>query len=204
MMTTTNISQRGIKAIIAWETGGEHEYNRNPEWPGEASGITIGIGWDLGHTPATETARAWAPHIDQQTLAALIGVSNRRGEDARFILPHVRHLVIPWDAALAVFEQVTVPTWYLRTLRIWPQVQALPGDCAAALVSIVFNRGPNLSGDRRREMLRIQELLRVNELAQIPDQIRAMKRLWPDSRGLRRRRDEEAELFQSGLVPVGD
>jgi GH24 family phage-related lysozyme (muramidase) len=203
-MMTTNISQRGIKAIIGWETGGEHEYNRNPEWPGEASGITIGIGWDLGHTPATETARAWAPHIDQQTLAALIGVANRRGEDAKFILPHVRHLVISWDAALAVFNDVTIPTWYLRTLRIWPHVQALPGDCAAALVSIVFNRGPNLSGDRRREMLRIQELLRVNELAQIPDQIRAMKRLWPDSRGLRRRRDEEAELFQSGLVPVGD
>jgi hypothetical protein len=204
MMTTTNISRRGIKAIIAWETGGEHEYNPQPEWPGEASGITIGVGWDLGHTPATETARAWGPHLPVETLAALVGVSSRKGKEAQTILPLVRHFTIPWSAALVVFEEVTIPTWYLRTLRIWPQVQALPGDCAAALVSIVFNRGPNLSGDRRREMLRIQELLRVNELAQIPDQIRAMKRLWPDTRGLRRRRDEEAELFESGLVPAGE
>jgi GH24 family phage-related lysozyme (muramidase) len=53
-------------------------------------------------------------------------------------------------------------------------------------------------------MLRIQELLRVNELAQIPAQFRAMCRLWPNSKGLRRRREEEAELFESGLVPNGD
>jgi hypothetical protein len=199
-----NLSKRGIKAIIGWETGGEVEYDRHPEWPGEASGITIGIGWDLGHTPATDTTRAWGKHLPADTVAALVGVSGRRGAEAQTILPHVRRLTIPWDAALAVFEEVTIPTWFLRTLRIYPQAQDLPGDCAAALVSLVFNRGQNLTGDRRREMLRIQELLRVGELAQIPEQFRAMKRLWPDSRGLRRRRDEEAELFESGLVPAGE
>jgi hypothetical protein len=203
-MTTTNLTKRGIKAIIGWETGGEGEYNPQPEWPGEQSGVTIGIGWDLGHTPATETARAWGPHLPQNTVAALVGVSGRKGAEAKAILPHVRHLSIPWEAALAVFEEVTIPTWFLRTLRIYPQVQAIPGDCAAALVSLVFNRGPSLSGERRTEMLRIQELLRVNELGQIPDQFRAMKRLWPNSRGLRRRRDEEADLFQAGLIPRGE
>ena len=203
-MTTTNLSKRGIKAIIGWETGGESEYNPQPEWPGEQSGVTIGVGWDLGHTPATETARAWGPHLLQSTVAALVGVSGRKGSEAKAILPHVRHLSIPWEAALAVFEEVTIPTWFLRTLRIYPQVQAIPGDCAAALVSLVFNRGPSLSGERRSEMLRIQELLRVNELEKIPDQFRAMKRLWPSSRGLRRRRDEEADLFQAGLIPKGE
>jgi GH24 family phage-related lysozyme (muramidase) len=112
--------------------------------------------------------------------------------------------VIPWDAALAVVQDVTIPTWYLRTLRIYPQVDELPGDCAAALVSLVFNRGPNLTGDRRREMAEIQRLLRVGELGGVPDQLRAMKRLWPDTKGLRRRRDEEAELFEAGLVPAGE
>lgn len=204
MTTTTNLSKRGIKAIIGLETGGEGEYNPQPEWPGEQSGVTIGIGWDLGHTPATETARAWGPHLPQSTVAALVGVSGRKGAEAKAILPHVRHLSIPWEAALSVFEEVTIPTWFLRTLRIYPQVQAIPGDCAAALVSLVFNRGPSLSGERRSEMLRIQELLRVNELGQIPDQFRAMKRLWPNSRGLRRRRDEEADLFQAGLIPRGE
>jgi hypothetical protein len=199
-----NLSPRGIKSIITWETGGEKYYDRNPEWPGEQSGITIGVGWDLGHTPATETSRAWGPHLDSGTLAALVGVSGRKGADAQTVLPHVRHLVVPWAAALSVFEAVTIPSWYLRTLRIYPQAQALHGDSAAALVSLVFNRGASLTGERRSEMLRIQELLRVNELAQIPAQFRAMCRLWPNSKGLRRRREEEAELFESGLVPNGD
>jgi hypothetical protein len=199
-----NLSPLGIKSIIAWETGGEAYYDRNPEWPGEQSGITIGVGWDLGHTPATETSRAWAPHLDSATLALIVSVSGRKGKDAQEVLPHVRHLVVPWSAALSVFESVTLPVWYMRTLRIWPQVVELPGDCAAALVSLVFNRGPSLSGDRRREMAEIQGLLRVGNYKQIPAAIREMQRLWPDTAGLRRRRHEEAELFEEGLIPAGE
>lgn len=199
-----NLSPRGIAKIIDWETGGESYYDRNPEWPGEASGITIGVGWDLGHTSVAETTRAWRGKIDDATLALLVSVSGHRGEAAQTRLPHVRHLMIPWAAALAVFQEVTIPTWYIRTLRIYPQVDEMPGDCAAALVSLVFNRGPNLTGERRREMAEIQRLLRVGELGGVPDQLRAMKRLWPDTKGLRRRRDEEAELFEAGLVPAGE
>jgi GH24 family phage-related lysozyme (muramidase) len=80
----------------------------------------------------------------------------------------------------------------------------LPGDCAAALVSLVFNRGASLTGERRTEMARIQELLRAGDVAKIPAQLRAMTRLWPTVKGLRRRREEEAALFESGLVPDGD
>ena len=199
-----NLSEKGIQRIINWETGGESYYDRNPEWPGEASGITIGVGWDLGHTSVAETTRSWRGKIDDATLALLVSVSGHRGEAAQTRLPHVRHLMIPWAAALAVFQDVTIPTWYLRTLRIYPQVDEMPGDCAAALVSLVFNRGPNLTGDRRKEMAEIQRLLRVGELGGVPDQLRAMKRLWPDTKGLRRRRDEEAELFEAGLVPAGE
>jgi hypothetical protein len=199
-----NLSPRGIKAIITWETGGEKYYDRNPEWPGEQSGITIGVGWDLGHTSATETSRAWAPHLDAATLALLVSVSGRKGTDAQQVLPHVRHLNVPWTAAMAVFEKVTLPTWYMRTLRIYPQMVDLQGDCAAALVSLVFNRGASLSGDRRKEMVEIQWLLRTGELAGIPGAFRQMTRLWPNSVGLRRRRNEEADLFAAGLVPVRD
>jgi hypothetical protein len=199
-----NLSPRGIKAIITWETGGEKYYDRNPEWPGEQSGITIGVGWDLGHTPATETSRAWAPHLDSNTLAALVGVSGRKGADAQAVLPHVRHLVVPWAAALAVFEAVTIPTWYLRTLRIYPQMVDLPGDCAAALVSLVFNRGTSLNGDRRAEMLGVQMALAEGQPELIPKLLRMMKDLWPKNNGLKRRREEEAELFEAGLVPAGE
>jgi GH24 family phage-related lysozyme (muramidase) len=200
----TNLSSKGIQAIIKWETGGESYYDKNPEWPGEQSGITIGVGWDLGHTSATETSRAWSPHLNAATLSLLVSVSGRKGEAAKEVLPHVRHLVIPWMSALAVFENVTIPVWYMKTLRIYPQVVDLPGDCAAALVSLCFNRGTSLSGERRREMSNIQALLRTGNLKEIPKQLREMKRLWPKTEGLRRRRNEEADLFESGLVPAGE
>jgi GH24 family phage-related lysozyme (muramidase) len=80
----------------------------------------------------------------------------------------------------------------------------LPGDCAAALVSLVFNRGSSLSGERRKEMAEIQLLLGGKKYSEIPKQLRAMTRLWPNSKGLRRRREEEAELFEGGLVPEGE
>jgi GH24 family phage-related lysozyme (muramidase) len=133
-----------------------------------------------------------------------VSVSGKKGEAASDVLPHVRHLVIPWEAALSVFENVTLPAWYMRTLRIYPQMLDLPGDCAAALVSLVFNRGPSLSGERRREMANIQALLRTGNLKEIPKQLREMERLWPNLKGLRRRRNEEADLFESGLVPDGE
>jgi GH24 family phage-related lysozyme (muramidase) len=200
----TNLSSKGIQAIIKWETGGESYYDKNPEWPGEQSGITIGVGWDLGHTSATETSRAWSPHLNAATLSLLVSVSGRKGEAAKEVLPHVRHLVIPWMSALAVFENVTIPVWYMKTLRIYPQVVDLPGDCAAALVSLCFNRGTSLSGERRREMSNIQALLRTGNLKEVPKQFREMKRLWPKTEGLRRRRNEEADLFESGLMPAGE
>jgi hypothetical protein len=199
-----NLTTKGIQAIINWETGGESYYDPQPEWPGESSGVTIGIGWDLGMTPFAETTRAWSPHLSASTLAALVGVSGRHGEAAKVVLPYVRHLTIPWAAALSVFEDVTLPTFYVRTLRIYPQAADLPGDCAAALVSLVFNRGTALSGERRREMCNIQALLRTGNLKEIPKQFREMERLWPNSKGLKRRRNEEGDLFDGGLVPAGE
>lgn len=198
-----NLSEYGIQRIIDWETGGEMEYNRHPEWPGESSGITIGIGFDVGQTGAAETKRAWAAHLEPTTLQLLVSVSDKRGEAAQQVLPFVRHLEIPWAAAEAVFKETTLPTWYLRTLRIYPQAVDLHGDACAALVSLVFNRGPSLDGDRRREMLDIQTALKAGKIGQVPELLRSMTRLWPNSRGLRRRREEEAELFQRGLLAGG-
>jgi len=195
-----NLSDYGIKRIIEWETGGADEYNRNPEWPGESSGITIGIGFDVGQTGAAETRRAWADHLDKSALELLISVSDKRGESAQNALPFVRHLVVPWEAAEAVFKETTLPRFYLQTLRIYPQAGELHGDCCAALVSLVFNRGASLTGDRRKEMLDIQTALKGGQFGAIPALFEAQTRLWPNSKGLGRRRMEEAELFQRGLL----
>lgn len=98
-----------------------------------------------------------------------------------------------------VFENITVPKFYLQMLRIYPQAESLPRDAQAALVSLVFNRGTALAGDRRSEMLGIQNALRDGRTHDVPDLLRSMKRLWPDTKGLQRRRDAEAALFEEAI-----
>lgn len=199
-----NISDLAIKSIIGWECGGEAEYNNAPEWPGEQSGVTIGIGYDLGMTPANEIVQAWGPYVSSDDLKVLVGLSGKTGPKAQELLPHVRHLRFTWATAETVFRETTLPTHFLRTLRVYPQIVDLHGHCAGALVSLVFNRGPSLIGDRRAEMADIQALLKANNLNAIPERLEAMQRLWPNTAGLRRRRREEADLFRLGLSQRGD
>jgi len=96
---------------------------------------------------------------------------------------------------MEVFEEVTVPRFYLQMLRIYPQADELEPNQTAALLSLVFNRGASLTGERRREMLEIQSALKTGAVAQVPDLLRSMDRLWPNTKGLRLRRHREADLF---------
>jgi GH24 family phage-related lysozyme (muramidase) len=195
-----NISELGVKSIIGWECGGESEYNHSPEWPGEQSGITIGIGYDLGMTPANEITQAWGPHISSKDLAVIVALTGKIGAKAQELLPHVRHLKFTWETASKVFAESTLPIHYARTLKIYPQAADIHGHCAGALVSLVFNRGPSIIGDRRSEMADIKKLLEDGNLSAIPERFEAMQRLWPNTAGLRRRRREEADLFRLGLA----
>jgi hypothetical protein len=49
-------------------------------------------------------------------------------------------------------------------------------------------------------MVDIQTALKGGQLGAIPALFEAQTRLWPNTKGLRRRRMEEAELFQRGLL----
>ena len=65
------------------------------------------------------------------------------------------------------------------------------------LLSLVFNRGTKMSGNKRREMKAIQALILDKDLDGIAEQIRLMKRLWNKSElpGLHTRRDKEARMI---------
>ena len=190
-----NLNSKGIQFIIDQETGGQSEYNKHPEWPGEASGVTIGIGYDLGYNDPATVSRDWSVHVDRIDLARLVAVSGIKGADAHAKLPFIKDMTIPWSAALDVFKDVTIPKFYAQMLKIYPQADSLEPEQTAALLSLVFNRGNSLNGPRRQEMLDIQKALASDDLDKIPDLFRGMKRLWPDTRGLRLRRDREADLF---------
>ena len=91
-----------------------------------------------------------------------------------------------------------------------PNFAALPNDARGALVSLVYNRGASfsvpLSKDptgRYQEMRNIRALMLRKEFHSIPDEIRKMIRIWqsePDMKGVVKRRELEANLFEIGLA----
>jgi GH24 family phage-related lysozyme (muramidase) len=111
---------------------------------------------------------------------------------------------VPFSAASAVFQQTSVPRTTAETANALPGSDALSPDCMGALVSLVYNRGPSFSadGDRYTEMRAIKTDVMQKRFADIPAQLRSMKRLWagdPNAAGLVRRRELEALLFEQGL-----
>ena len=203
-----NISDAGLKLIIDFEVGGGEEYYRkflqSPTWPGEQSGVTIGIGYDLGYTTSQQFSEAWEellPESDYLALTAALGVKANAARELLHASPTMRSIVVLWQKAVEVFQKNTLPMFYLRMLRIYPQAEDLPDEARDALISLVFNRGTALAGDRRSEMLGIQNAMRDRRFYDVPELIRSMKRLWPNTKGLQRRRDAEAALFEKALEP---
>jgi GH24 family phage-related lysozyme (muramidase) len=170
------------------------------EWPGESSGITIGAGYDLGYCTAEQFEEDWSPYLSADEIARLKDVIGLKGEDARQRAGEFRDIRITTANAEEVFKQRTLPLYSQQTEDAFPGVEQLPPKVQGALVSLVFNRGPGMDGDRRREMRAIRDAVAQGDLQTIADQLRAMKRLWgPNMRGLLRRRDAEADLVESAI-----
>ena len=201
-MTMGELSPKAMKLILDCEVGGgKSHYDKQlarPTWPGGESGVTIGIGYDLGYTPRARVNADWHM-LDQTTLdrlGAAIGVKGRR---ASVRAKEVRDITIPWETAFEVFQRATVPFWIAQTRSVFPGIDALPWDAAGALVSLVFNRGPSMVGERRAEMRAIRDAVVAHDLPAIAKQLRHMKRLWMGKGldGLLARREAEAKLVES-------
>ena len=203
------IGAKGYKFIVGHEVSSRANYERrlkNPILPGRASGITIGIGYDLGHNSVDGFRRHWAGLLDDSTMRRLEACIGKTRSRARAILPSVRDIEIRFETAITVFERDSLPRFFGHLNRhVEDETLAeLHPDCVAALVSLTFNRGPSFSrsGDRFREMRAICTVLNSGRPERVPHELRSMKRLWegmPNLRGLLRRRDEEADLFGEGL-----
>jgi GH24 family phage-related lysozyme (muramidase) len=79
-------------------------------------------------------------------------------------------------------------------------MERLHPNAQAALVSLVFNRGNSLVGERRSEMRAIRDAVARSDHREIARQLRAMVRLWRGTdieRGMTRRRNAEAALVCS-------
>lgn len=208
------LSPTGEDWIIDFETGGREYYAKeldHPTWPEGDSGVTIGVGYDLGYNTKAEIRRDWAQHLPGNALLALESVAGIKGARAEAAAKRLAWINIPWKIAVQVFETVTLPKFSALAAKTFPGMEALPPPAQDALLSIVFNRGGSMKGSRRSEMRAIRDMIiawqakgeqpgsRKWVLQGIAAQIRSMKRLWPSSRGLRKRRDAEAERVESAI-----
>lgn len=171
-------------------------------WPGDQSGITIGRGYDLAHEKFLE--RDWAQYLSAAQLTRLKTALGKSGSAARAIAPQFADIKISRLAADAVFMERTLPQEIETTRRAFPGYDDLPPLCAGALVSLVFNRGASVAGDRRREMLNVREFIKAGRLDKVPAEFRSMKRLWAGQglNGLLKRREAEAKMWERGLTPL--
>jgi|13_taG_2_1085334.scaffolds.fasta_scaffold00027_51 hypothetical protein len=197
-----SLSPKSLDLILKYEVGSKAYYEKyldHPTWPKAASGVTIGIGYDLGYN-SEETIRSdWENHLSRRDLNRLIAVCGYRGDVASRHADTVMDIHIPWEAAVAVFEKTTVPKFINYTLKAFPKCEELHPDAFGALVSIVFNRGASMRGSTRAEMRRIRAVVPLKDYKEIAIQIRNMKRLWENKglKGLLYRRDAEAALVES-------
>ena len=164
--------------------------------------MTVGVGFDLGYNTDEQIEAAWGEVLPAKTVRLLKKVSGIKGSRAKQAAQSIQNEVkILWDLAIQVFEQSTLPRFAKNTLRVFEGAEKLDPTIQGVLLSLVFNRGSSVKGDRRREMRNIQYAVEWGDVEDIPKEIRAMKRLWVGKGldGLLARREAEAKLVESVL-----
>ena len=201
-----DLPTEGVTFIAREEVGSRNYYESKttmPHWPGGASGITIGVGYDLRFSEDTFDDD-WGARLPADVLTALRPHLGKQGSAAE--AEALKWIRVPWTTAWQAFIGRSLPTQVTHTKGVYTTFDSLPGLCRTVLVSLVFNRGPSIEdkpgSDRRREMRAIRDLLLQGKPAEVPDQILSMRRLWPDAEGLRRRRTREAALWEKSLGAV--
>jgi uncharacterized protein (TIGR02594 family) len=203
------ISDAAFNLIVACEVTSEAVYNKKyrvPDWPGESSGVTIGIGYDVGQTAAATVKGDWQGVIPDTMLNALLQTVGIIGPPAKARADALKGTVdISFDTAIGVHRTKVIPRWVGQVKAALPNTDMLNPDCLGALVSLTFNRGAggyDSNNPRFAQMRAIKATMVAKNLAPIPQLIRDMKSLWPDSAGLRDRREQEAVLFETGLAKM--
>lgn len=198
------VPDEAIELIVSFEVGSPERYTakyQRPIWPGLHSGVTVGVGYDLGYRKPEIIAIDWEAHPHHTRLVTAAGITGVIARD------HARRLAdvsVAWGLAREVFDQTLV----IEYLRIARRAFGDRAFCAAsprvrgALLSLVFNRGGSMAGEGRREMRHIRDvcLAATRDAGHcVANQLRAMVRIWRGKdieRGMANRRGAEAAMAE--------
>jgi len=187
--------------VIEFETGGRNYYEKFLKrftWPKAQSGITMGIGADLGYMSLNEFENYFSCYFTTDENTLIKSVIGLKGEVAKTALPKVKNIELSWINASEAFVKWTLPKFWKMTNDLYPGLDQLKEKAQIALVSLVFNRGASISGPSRSEMKNIKPLVVNKDYKAIAKEIRFMKRLWEGKNldGLLKRREEEAKMIE--------
>jgi GH24 family phage-related lysozyme (muramidase) len=200
------ISEGAFDLIVEFEVSSQKVYTRKYRstiWPGGASGVTIGIGYDVGYATTTQLDKDFGDLLPKTMAAALGHAINITGDAARSLAQSLAGSVdVPWEVAIKVHRERVLPRWIGVVERSLANTKILSDDSLGALVSLTYNRGTSFrkAGDRYAEMRAIKDDMDRSDFASIPKEFRSMKRIWPTVPGLQKRREREARLFERGLA----
>lgn len=203
-LRTWAVSPAAVDMIVSFEIISPAYYTKRlqrPIWPGAASGVTWGIGYDGGHQTRQRIARDWDAHPDVDELATTSGITGQR---ARAALPAYRHIVTPLDLAQQVFAEATLPKYAALAERTFHDGwECLTADARGSLTATVQNRGASMRGARRAEMRVLQDECVPNcDTSCMAAQYRSMCRIWRGTdvgAGLCRRYEMTARLAEGAL-----
>lgn len=212
--TKRSIGTRARAMIIGFEVSSQVHYEATltrPVWPNGDSGVTIGIGYDLGYHSFDWFKEDWEGILPDDVIMKLRPACQVKGIAAQKIVKKFTDVSVDWRQALKQFQTTGLPRYVELALLTVPAAQKLSDESLGAIVSLVMNRGASFNnhGVRFAEMNAIRNHLNDGNLTSIPDEIRKMARLWQppvvtakaaeELRGLIIRRNLEAKLFELGL-----
>jgi hypothetical protein len=205
------ISSRAIELIVFFEVSSESLYQkkyRGAIWPGRRSGVTVGVGYDLGYVSEERIHEDWRDFLGSDQISFLQSVAGLRGVEAREAAKTLAGVDIPFPVAFEQFKLEVLPRYIGLTEGALAKTSSLSGDSLGALVSLTYNRGASYTisesqdkNGRYREMRAIRDHMETGNLTSIGSEIRGMVRLWDIAEfpGLHKRRNLEADLYEAGL-----
>ena len=181
-----------------------------------ASGITIGMGEDLGHRSADAFKAEWDDSgLKPEYVLELATVCGLKGDAALRALPQVKYIRIPSTVAMNMFLTVSWPKWAAKTVAAFPGLDIIARTHpvpAGALVSCLYNRGDSVPAYdendprtwRREELDHIRDLVAEGSLDKIAARLVISARHHLGIKGLVKRRLAEAALVWPEIVKDPD
>lgn len=208
-MPQVQLSKKTINdSILAYEIGWDTKsgfayYNKflqSPTVPDPTntdSGVTLAVGIDCGYNTPQQIRTLFSGFIPASDVELLVKCSGLKKQAAVNMLPSVKHIKLPIDSALLIFYNHTISIFSKLAYSIYPAMVNINPVEQTCIVSLVFNRGTKLDGDRRKEMKALVDAIKRDNDKEMGGLFRSMKRLWANTKGLQIRYERLAKIIET-------